>query len=139
MTKRSDILISIQPRHSQNIFSGKKIFELRKRIWNADALCGRNVYVYESAPTKKIVGYWTGGAYAYGPIAAMIEHDVHKLACVSADELRKYFEKVGGGYTLFCNDNHKFETPIDPWKVPGFRPPQSWMYMTDEMKARFGL
>jgi predicted transcriptional regulator len=136
---KRDILISIQPRHSRKIFSGEKTIELRKQAWNFLEMKDRNVYVYESAPTKKIVGYWISGQFMRTTPGDMIGRGVAIVACVDADDLFEYFKGKSTGLAISCGCNYEFDTPIDPWKVEGFRPPQSWMYMTNKMREDFGL
>jgi predicted transcriptional regulator len=137
--RNCDILISVKPERSRKIFSGEKIVELRKSAWDFEEMKGRKVYVYESAPTKKIVGYWISDRFCRMKIDTMIKIGVHLSACISVSELRRYFKNNFDGLYIFCDDNFRLPEPVDPWKVEGFRPPQSWMYLTKEMKRRFGL
>ena len=48
------LLISLHPRHSQNILSGKKTIELRK----TNPRPVDKVLIYETLPTASIVGWF---------------------------------------------------------------------------------
>ncbi len=47
------ILMSIKPKFVKQIFEGIKLFELRKKIFRREV---KTIIIYESSPTKKIVG-----------------------------------------------------------------------------------
>lgn len=47
------VLLSIKPKYVEEINKGSKLYEFRKVIFNDDI---KTIYVYETAPTKKIVG-----------------------------------------------------------------------------------
>ena len=51
-----NVLLSIKPEYSRKIFSGEKRYEFRKRRPNEDI---HKVCVYESHPSKKIVGWFS--------------------------------------------------------------------------------
>ncbi|MDR0483672.1 MAG: hypothetical protein LBH40_00125 [Alphaproteobacteria bacterium] len=54
-----EIVISIRPEHLNNIRSGKKKWELRKRLPEDKILTGeiKKIWVWETSPVSKIVGY----------------------------------------------------------------------------------
>ena len=120
------ILLSIKPEYSGKIFSGEKRFEFRrqkpKRRFEI-------VFVYESNPTKKIVGWFS----------------VKKIISGSPNDVWKRCREAGGideeDYFGYCGDKKvvyafeidktlHFESPIDPSDLdPEFNPPQSFTYL----------
>ena len=47
------VLLSIKPKYVEEINKGSKLYEFRKVIFSDNI---STIYVYETAPTKKIVG-----------------------------------------------------------------------------------
>lgn len=120
------ILLSIKPEFVEKIFNGEKRFEFRKQIpkQNID-----KVFVYASAPTQNIVGWFIVDRIISGhPV------DVWKRCKQDSgiDEKRFY---------LYCGDKnmvhafqireiHKYEKPVDPFEeAENFVPPQNYMYL----------
>ena len=52
-----NVILSIRPTFCQSIFEGKKVYEYRKRVFMRNDI--DKVYVYDSKPISKIVGYFT--------------------------------------------------------------------------------
>lgn len=61
------LLISLHPRHAQNILSGKKIIELRKKGVREDRYGTTFDYIliYETLPTAAIIGVCEAGEILY--------------------------------------------------------------------------
>lgn len=98
--KSDRILLSIKPEYVEQIERHTKRFEFRKRNFKN---LPSEVWIYASAPVKKIVGIIQVGA--------IIEDTPISLAIVIKDYI-------------------KFETPIDPYKVNSvFTAPQSYAYL----------
>lgn len=120
------ILLSIKPEYSDKIFSGEKKFEFRrqkpKRRFEI-------VFVYESQPTKKIVGW-----FSVKKIISGSPHDVWKRCReVGGIEKDDYFEYCGDKKVIYAFEIDKtlhFESPIDPSDLdPRFYPPQNFTYL----------
>jgi predicted transcriptional regulator len=126
------ILLSIKPEYSNKIFSGKKRFEFRrqkpKHLFDI-------VFVYESNPTKKIVGWFSVRKIIYGS-----PNYVWKQ-CKDAGGIEEedYFKYCGGRKVVYAFEIDKtllFESPINPSDlVPGFNPPQSFTYFDQSMAS----
>lgn len=126
------ILLSIKPEYSNKIFSGEKRFEFRRQKPKQRF---DTVFVYESHPTKKIVGWFS----------------VRKIISGSPSEVWNYCKEKGGieeeDYFSYCGDKKivyafeidktiQFEYPIDPTDLyPGFNPPQSFTYFDQSMMS----
>jgi len=127
------ILFSIKPEYSNRIFSGEKKFEFRKqRIKHRLDV----VYVYETRPTKKIVGWF----------------NVKNVICGSPSDIWNRCGKVGGiekkDYFKYCGDKKviyafeidraiRFDAPIELSELdPAFTPPQSYVYLSQQIESK---
>ncbi len=52
---KKNVIISIKPQYVKQILNGTKKFEYRKRIFKQEV---NKVYIYESSPHQRIVGYF---------------------------------------------------------------------------------
>ncbi|MBR7064037.1 MAG: hypothetical protein IKI31_02660 [Treponema sp.] len=131
-----NIILSIKPKWAELIYSGKKTIEWRKcvpRFRNIE-----KVFLYETAPVKKITGffYWDGfEQLVIRDDPEKTYNDIHPAAkkiiaagCVPLEDLKKY---QGDRISLF---GWKIKNPkilYEPWSLEKFylkRPPQSWCY-----------
>ena len=147
------ILLSIKPEWAEKIYNGEKTIEWRKSRPRID----RNnhhtrVYIYETAPVKRITGYFTlFGTFAVD-VNGMLEppvsggrhgmafcfvretlKDMGRSGCVPAVDLAKY---QGGAKEIYGWTINPFIKPtrIMPYRLDHFdleRPPQSWQYVED--------
>ena len=120
------ILLSIKPEYSEKILSGEKKFEFRKRKPKEPV---EKVFIYESYPSKNIVGWFT----------------IKDILTGSPDKIWEKCKNHGGigkkNYFEYCNnqktihaleiDNfYQFESPINPFKmISNFKPPQNFLYL----------
>lgn len=117
------ILLSIKPIYVQRIFSGTKCFEFRKRI----PLDVQKVVIYETSPTKKIVGEFQ--------VKRIIKASPQELwmktkakAGIDKVSFYKYFEDSKEGFAIeilapICYDRQKSLEEMGVKFVP-----QSWIY-----------
>ena len=148
------ILLSIKPEWAEKIYNGEKTIEWRKSRPRID----RNnrhmrVYVYETAPVKRITGYFTLHGTCAVDVDGMLRRPVsgrrhgmtflfvsellkdmeRRGGCVPAVDLAKY---QGGAKEIYCWMVSPFIKPtrIMPYRLDDFdlrRPPQSWQYVED--------
>jgi predicted transcriptional regulator len=120
------VLLSIKPKYSEKIFSGEKKYEFRtqkpKPMINI-------VFVYESNPTRSIVGWFRVKRIHSGSP----ERIWQKCKELSGIEERIYLNYCNGTKVIHAFEIEtafKFENPIDPSQViPNFKPPQSFSYL----------
>lgn len=121
-----NILLSIKPEYTQKIFSGEKKYEFRKQrpVSRIDM-----VLIYECAPSKNIVGWFT----------------VKRILTGSPKDIWERCKNSGGierkEYFTYCNDKKviyaleidsilQFRAPINPFEIcSDFRPPQNFSYL----------
>lgn len=125
------ILLSIHPKWADKIYSGEKTIEWRKSFPKDFISFQTKVYLYETAPVKKITGvfflesvlYLTTACFEKGLCQAHIEN-----GCVPLEDLKKYKGNSGSLYgwrvTLPCRHNPR---PLTDFGVE--RAPQSWQYV----------
>ncbi len=120
------VLLSIKPKYVKEITEGSKLYEFRKIIFNNNI---STIYVYETAPTKKIVGKII--------IDNIIEDSPLNLwqkfkdkSGITKHEFFEYFKNRDKGYAIKIKKYVNYKKPIDPYKTkPNFMPPQSYIYV----------
>jgi predicted transcriptional regulator len=137
------LLISLHPRHCQNILAGNKTIELRKRSpkaikpvffpGNKQGLIPKfkKILIYETNPTAAIVGLTTPTEILEHTCSEW--HEFTSELCLSVSEIEEYL----GGY---CGWGIKVENPqlITPIPLSKMRdlnitPPQGYRYLSDEL------
>ncbi len=131
------ILISIKPEYVKHILTQKKRFEFRKKI-NKN-LCDRKVYIYSSAPTKKIVGYFTT-SQIIEDTPEVLWKKCKKWAGIEEEAFFAYFDNKDIGFAMEISELKRFKNPVDPKDIiPSFIPPQSYYYLDEEVEASLSL
>ena len=121
-----DVIISIKPQYVKRILDGIKNFEYRKSVPKQRF---NRVYIYESAPTKKIVAYFkVKRIFSASPNA--IWNDTFGQSGLSRKDFDSYFLGKENAYALEISELHVFKQPISPQKLwPEFKAPQSFCYV----------
>lgn len=126
------ILLSIHPKWAEKIYSGEKRVEWRKNAPSNPFIDQIPIFLYETAPVKKITGliyvdrikrYSIGGVG--GP--------VYTWGCVPYEDLEKYAGDkdlfawmIRGSWIMKIYNGKEFLTLADFGLK---RPPQSWQYV----------
>lgn len=97
MSNEEHILISLAPRHAENIFSGHKIVELRRRTMNISP--GTKAWIYVKLPIGAITGRVTVEAIHTCPPATLWRRFGH-VSGLSKNEFFNYFGDVTEGVAL---------------------------------------
>jgi predicted transcriptional regulator len=120
------ILLSIKPEYSRKIFSGEKKYEFRRQRPKFPI---STAIVYESSPTRSIVGSFSVRKIHSGPP----ERIWQKCKESSGIEESSYFAYCNGTKLIHAFEIDKifrFEDPIDPAEIiSDFKPPQNFSYM----------
>ena len=132
------ILMSIKPKFSRLIFAGEKKYELRKTpiINKADKM----VIVYESAPTKAIVGSFTiNGVVRKAPTE--LWRDLKQDIGISKMELFAYFQQKQWGYAIEVGNPKLFKQRISLMELRehynSWNPPQNFQYLRSDSEIEF--
>jgi len=119
------VLLSVKPVYSKKIFSGEKKYEFRKQ---KPKFLTDMVFVYESSPTRGIVGEFRVKRIHSGTPKRIWQ----KCKEASGIDERAYLNYCNGTKIIHAfeiDEAFRFESPIDPFAVfPDFKPPQSFSY-----------
>jgi predicted transcriptional regulator len=137
------ILLSIKPEWAEKIYNGEKTIEWRKSRPRIDRNnCHTRVYIYETAPVKRITGYFTlAGCYEVDlgckPVNmadALMTVDIQRRGCVPREDLVNYQGKSRCIYAWSVDQRREMVRYNVPYRLDNFglkRPPQSWQYVED--------
>jgi predicted transcriptional regulator len=121
-----NILLSIKPEYTQKIFSGEKKYEFRRQRPISTI---KKALIYECAPTKNIVGWFTVKRILSGSPKDIWE----KCKNSGGIEREKYYAYCNGKkiiYALEIDSFFQFKNPINPFEFcSDFRPPQNFSYL----------
>jgi len=136
---KSALLISIRPKYAEKIFSGIKTVELRRvrpRLKSGDL-----VLVYVSSPTKALMGAFEVDSVTGGSPRQIWEKFNGKSG-LTKSEFNDYYEGAKQAFAVVLKRLWKFEKPVKLTQLrrnrSGFRPPQSYHYLTFEEANRIG-
>jgi len=127
------ILISLEARHAENIFAGRKRVELRRRTMNVSP--GDTLWIYVKLPVGSIVGHATIGEVRassptalwrrYGPVSGLSRH-----------EFFEYFGEVEQGFALVLEQSTRLQSSLSLEALRrvdgGFQPPQFFARLRSE-------
>lgn len=125
MPSEHHVLISLEERHADNIFSGLKKVELRRRSMNIDK--GTIVWIYVKYPIAAIVGKAVvEESFSLAPISLWKRFS--SISGLTKDEFFEYFDGLSKGFAIGLSQAAKLDRPIsldDLRRItPGFHPPQ---------------
>ena len=121
-----NVLLSIKPKYVEAITDGNKKYDFRKVIFkNKDV---DKVYIYATAPVKKIVG-----SFIIGDIAKDSPEELwnqfKEFSGINDSEFFCYFRGCDTGFAIKIEELDLFKDPIDPREqFHNFVPPQSFCY-----------
>ena len=125
-----DILLSIKPKWAKLILEGKKTVELRKQWTKSNDI--ERIYLYASAPVKRIVG-WMELKCAICESVAELKQDAEGRSQVSPEDFDAYYQGKEKGWGLFVSKAAEID-PI-PLDVVAKRPPQNWMWLNEAQSS----
>jgi len=120
------VLLSVKPEYSKKIFSGEKKYEFRKQ---KPKFVIDTVFVYESSPTRNIVGGFSVKRIHSGS-PERIWQKCKKSSGIERSNYLNYCNGTEVIYAFEIDEAFKFENPIDPFgMISDFKPPQSFSYL----------
>ena len=134
------ILMSIKPKYSRQIFSGSKKYELRKTPmrFNPNEL----VVVYESSPTKAVVGYFIIGKIIKKP-PEEIWHIFKNEVKISKTDFFKYYKEKQWAYAIKVKSPYLYKERITLQKLRAiygsWSPPQNFRYIKEDSERNLIL
>ena len=130
-----NVLLSIHPKWADKIYSGEKTIEFRKSFPKNFDFQKDRVFLYETAPVKKVTGSIT---LLSGSQVKKVGYDgaILKKGGIAEDALKAYAGKGSGFFYCWLVDKvTKYETEQElVWYAA--RAPQSWVYANENSGAR---
>jgi predicted transcriptional regulator len=125
MREGEHILISLESRHAENIFAGRKHVELRRRSMNVSP--GTFIWIYVKLPVGSIVGYVrVSSVDTSSPSALWRRHGA--VSGLSKAEFFAYFEGASLGVALVLEQSKRLDESLSLDELRrlagGFQPPQ---------------
>ena len=130
------IIISVHPRHAENILSGKKTVEFRRRFPRGAHLEGTTVWIYSTSPTKAVIGF--------AKVKNIMHMSVKELwsnyrydGGVKRRDFDLYFDGTTNGYAIVLTSVTSLSERIyaDELNSVGFNIPQSYRYVTKDISS----
>ncbi|NDI85398.1 transcriptional regulator [Undibacterium crateris] len=133
MNNQEHILISLAPRHAENIFAGRKKIELRRRSMNVAP--GTIVWIYVTLPVGSIIGRAKIKAiHKASPNA--LWRQFGSVSGLVRGEFLKYLDGLEEGVVLELDDAKILSRPfsLDSLRdiAEGFNPPQFFIRLKEE-------
>ena len=120
------VLLSIKPEFSNKILSGEKKYEFRKQ---KPKEAFNRVYIYESSPTKTIVGWFNVKNIISGSpeeIWAICNGD----GGIEKERFMAYSHEKEIIHAFEIDKITRFDTPVNPYELNSdFFPPQNFAYL----------
>lgn len=121
-----NVILSIKPEHIMNIRKNIKKYEYRSRIFKEEV---SKIYIYETKPTMKIVGFVNYKGFLHGPPEYVWEL-TKQYSGVSEKFYNSYFENKEVAYAIDFSEVIFFDEKVNPQDIdPNFYPPQSYRYI----------
>lgn len=124
-----DLVLSLKPRWSEEIFSGLKTIEVRRRFPEA-ANMNLRALIYTTAPKKALTGE-VRIISARRVTLSEIKSRWSRQTRIPNELVDEYLGDLGAGVLLFLSEPIRYhaETPLSELRKSfGFTPPQSYAY-----------
>lgn len=133
MHSKEHILISLEPRHAENIFSGRKRVELRRRTMNVSP--GATLWIYVKLPVGSIVGRAKiEKVHVSSPSALWRRYGA--VSGLSRHEFFEYFDGADQAVALVLEESTRLRSslPLEALRrvAEGFQPPQFFARLTSK-------
>jgi predicted transcriptional regulator len=127
------VLLPIKPRYADPIMDGRKRVEFRKTVF---ARTPSYVVVYASSPIGRVLGYFeVSGIDVDGVEALWAKYG--RVGAIVEDEFTRYFRGRDAGVAIGVGRVVPSAAPMGLAELGlGRRPPQSFMYVDNEVISR---
>lgn len=135
-----DLVLSLKPHWAEEIFSGRKTVEVRRRFPIAADMELRAL-IYTTSPVKSLTGEVRVVSAQRFDLDELKENWTERSR-VSAEMMDAYLGDLGAGVLLFVERPVRYETPIPLAQLRdrfGFTPPQSYAYAHEDLSKSAGL
>jgi predicted transcriptional regulator len=140
MDKNNQLLISLEERHANNILSGMKSVELRRRQMHVEP--GAIVWLYVKTPIAAVVGYAEVGQCDYAA-PSTIWRNLGSMTGLERKEFNSYFSGLSRAFALGLKNPYTLASPISLYdlrkKVATFQPPQFYLKVPTDSSLELAL
>jgi predicted transcriptional regulator len=119
------VLLPIKPRYASMIMDGTKRVEFRRAAF---ARKPTHVFVYESSPVMRLLGYFEVGDIVLDSVDALWARYAD-IGGIAEDDFREYYGGRERGVALGIGRVHAFADPLPLAALGLTTPPQSFMYI----------
>ncbi|MDQ8036484.1 MAG: hypothetical protein REI12_03620 [Pedobacter sp.] len=140
MNRSDDILISLEKRHADNIFSGSKQVELRRRSMHISP--GTTVWIYVKLPIGSVMGRAkVTSIHTLSP--STLWRKFGSISGLKKGEFFEYFDGLSKGVALVLESAEAFTQPISLQDMralsTGFQPPQFFIRLDENTPVLQGM
>ena len=132
---RRDLVLSIKPEYSTKIVSGQKTVELRRRF-TANVQPGAIVLIYESSPTRALIGLASIAEVLHGPTNTIWKRFADE-ACIGRNDFDSYFAGTKTGFAIRLRGARRLKRALELQELRSrfqFEPPQSFQYASPKLR-----
>lgn len=122
------MILSLHPRHAQNVLEGLKVTELRRT--RPLVQMGQQVAVYATSPVSAIVGAVTVASVSSMPLDSLKESHLER-ALIADSDFDAYFSGCSKGVAIGLTEPSRLENPAylsDIREAIAWNPPQTWHF-----------
>lgn len=119
------VLMSIKPQYANKIFSGEKLYELRRVVFKQPVT---RIVVYSSSPVMKIIGEIEIDKII-SDTPENIFNQFKDLICITNKDYFKYFEGSDIAYAIKIKNTYKYPIFKELSDFGIKRAPQSYIYL----------
>ena len=131
-----ELLISIRPKHADNIVEGVKTVEFRRRFPPEQRVRGATVWIYSTAPVREVIGTAVVVSVERMGTAALWQAYADQGA-VSRGVFEDYFEGVTEGHAIRLGAVRRLDIPVDAARLEAldFATPQSYRFVPEAVSG----
>lgn len=133
MANKEHILISLEPRHAENIFLGHKRVELRRRTMNVSP--GSTVWIYVKLPVGSIIGH-AQISKVHSSTPGSLWRQYGSVSGLSKQEFFAYFGESEQGVALVLEHSTRLQSSLSLKALrrvdQSFQPPQFFARLTSQ-------
>ena len=128
------IVISVHPHHAENILTGTKTVEFRRRFPVGTHLVGAILWIYSTSPIQAVTG-WAKVKDVYNLSVESLWARFHSDGGVKRRDFDVYFDGARNGYAIVLSSITRLSEEIgaDRFNNNGFTIPQSYRYVNQDI------
>ena len=134
MEPEPQIVISVHPRHAENILTGTKTVEFRRRFPVGSHLEGAILWIYSTSPIKAVTGWAEVKDIINMPVESLWT-SFHSDGGVKRGDFDLYFDGARDGYAIVLSSITRLSEEIhaERFSNNGFSIPQSYRYVNKKI------